>query len=194
MGEIRFVRPRSTRARPVSFSTLHDPDEGAMADRIPITKAGVVALRAELKRLKSVERPAVIAALAEARSHGDLSENADYDAAKDRQAFIEGRIKDIEHKIGLAEVIDVSQLKGDKVLFGATVTIADEDGNETVYTVVGDVEADIKKSKISAQSPIGKALIGKKVGDTTTVRGPRGEKEYEILAVEFVDDAAADEA
>lgn len=162
--------------------------------RIPMTRAGAAGLRAELKRLKAVERPKVIEALDVARSHGDLSENADYDAAKDRQAFIEGRILEIEGKLGQAEIIDVSKLSGDKVVFGATVRLQDEDGAELTYQVVGDVEADVRKGKISILSPIARALIGRETGDSITVRGPKGgEKEYEILAVEFREEAVAEE-
>jgi len=164
------------------------------ADRIPVTRAGTIALRNELKRLKSVERPKVIEALEVARSHGDLSENADYDAAKDRQAFIEGRIQEIEGQLGRAEVVDVSKLSGDKVVFGATVTLQDEDDGQLRYQVVGDVEADIKRGRISVSSPIARALIGRETGDTVTVRGPKGgEREYEILAVEFVEEIVAEE-
>jgi transcription elongation factor GreA len=160
-----------------------------------MTRAGSVGLKNELKRLKSVERPKVIEALAEARSHGDLSENADYDAAKDRQAFIEGRIADIEDKLGRAEVVDVSRLSGDKVLFGATVTISDEDGTEVVYQIVGDIEADIKKGRISISSPIARALIGREQGDSVVVKGPKGgEKEYEILTVAFVAEEVIEES
>jgi transcription elongation factor GreA len=162
--------------------------------RNPVTRAGSVALKNEIKRLKSVERPKVIEALAEARSHGDLSENADYDAAKDRQAFIEGRIKDIEGKLSTAEVVDVSRLSGERVVFGATVTLEDEDSVKVVYQVVGDIEADIKKNKISISSPIARALIGREVGDSITVKGPKGaEKEYEILSVEFKEEEVAEE-
>lgn len=156
------------------------------SDRIPITKAGVAALKEEVRRLKTVERPQVIEMIAVARAHGDLSENADYTAAKERQSFVEGRIQEIEDKLSRAEVIDVAQLSGDRVVFGATVTLADEDGAEVVYQIVGDIEADIRKSRISVSSPIARALIGREVGDTATVRGPKGgEREYEILSVEF---------
>jgi transcription elongation factor GreA len=162
--------------------------------RIPVTRAGSVALKNELKRLKSVERPKVIEALAEARAHGDLSENADYDAAKDRQAFIEGRIRDIEDKLARADIVDVSRLSGSKVVFGATVDLSDEDGGKVVYQIVGDIEADIKKGKISVSSPIARALIGREEGDTVTVKGPKGnEREYEIVAVEFKEDEIVEE-
>lgn len=156
-------------------------------NRQPITRGGAIALKNEVKRLKSVERPKVIAALEEARGHGDLSENADYDAAKDRQAFVEGRIKEIEGRLAEADIVDINKLSGDKVVFGATVTLEDEDGAKVVYQVVGDWEADIKQNKIAVSSPIARALIGREVGDEATVRGPRGgEREYEILAVEFI--------
>jgi transcription elongation factor GreA len=162
--------------------------------RIPMTRGGAVALRNELKRLKAVERPKAIEALEVARSHGDLSENADYDAAKDRQAFIEGRIQQIEGMLAQAEIVDLSKLSGDKVLFGATVRLSDEDGGEITYQVVGDVEADLKKGKISILSPIARALIGREVGDTVTVRGPKGgEREYEILDVAFKEEAVVEE-
>lgn len=163
-------------------------------ERIPMTRGGASSLRAELRRLKAVERPAVIEALDVARSHGDLSENADYDAAKDRQSFIEGRIKDIEDKLGRAEIIDVSKFTGSRIVFGATVKLADEDGNETTYRIVGDIEADLKKGKIAVSSPIGRALIGREKGDSITVKGPKGgEKDFEILAVEFKEDDVTEE-
>lgn len=162
----------------------------AASDRLPITKAGMLALKEEVRRLKTVERPLVIEMIATARAHGDLSENADYDAAKERQGFVEGRIQDIEDKLARAEVIDVASLSGDRVVFGATVTLADEDGDEVRYQIVGDIEADIRKRRISISSPIARALIGREVGDEAVVRGPSGnEREYEILSVEFVDDA-----
>ena len=157
-----------------------------MSDRTPITRSGATALKNEVKRLKSVERPKVIEALAEARAHGDLSENADYDAAKNRQGMIEGRIQDLESRLAGSEVIDVSKLSGDKVKFGATVSLTDEDGAGVTYQIVGDIEADIKKQRISVSSPIARALIGREVGDSVTVKGPKGaEKEYEIVSVEF---------
>ena len=166
----------------------------AASVRIPITRAGATQLKNELKRLKSVERPKVIDALTEARGHGDFSENADLDAAKQHQSFIEGRIADIEDKLSRAETVDVSKLSGDKILFGATVTVADEDGNEVVYHIVGDIEADIKKSRISISSPIARALLGREQGETVTVKGPKGnEREYEIRAVAYVEEAVAEE-
>lgn len=160
------------------------------SERLPMTRAGAAALKEELKRLKTVERPKIIEALAVARSHGDLSENADYDAAKHQQSFNEGRILHIEDKLSRSEIVDITKLAGNtKVMFGATVTIADEDGAETVYQIVGDIEADFKKGRISISSPIARALIGREQGDSVTVRGPKGnEKEYEILTVAYIDE------
>lgn len=164
-------------------------------DRIPMTRSGMIALKNEMKRLKTVERPRVIDAIATARAHGDLSENAEYAAAKERQSFIEGRLQEIEDKLARADVVDVSRLSGDRVVFGATVTLSDEDDHEVVYRIVGDIEADIRKGRISVSSPIARALIGREVGDTVTVKGPKGaEKEYEILAVEFKEEEIAEEA
>ena len=153
-----------------------------------MTVIGAEKLRAELQRLKSVERPAVINAIAEARSHGDLSENADYDAAKEKQGFIEGRIAEIEGKLSFAQVIDPKLLGSeDRVVFGATVELDDSETGATVtYQVVGDDEADIKFGMISISSPIARALIGKHEGDTVEVRAPGGTREYEILSIRFV--------
>ena len=163
-------------------------------ERIPVTRAGAIMLRNEVKRLKSVERPKVIAALSEARSHGDLSENADYDAAKHQQSFVEGRIKDIEDKLSRAEIVEVAKITGERVRFGATVALADEDGAEVRYQIVGDIEADIKKGKISVSSPIARALIGREPGEAVTVKGPKGnEKEYEILLVQFIEEDLIEE-
>ncbi len=151
-----------------------------------MTAEGHAALDAELKHLKSVERPAVIAAIAEAREHGDLSENAEYHAAKEKQSFIEGRVAELEDKLARAEVIDVSKLKGDKIVFGATVTLIDADTEkEVTYRIVGEDEADIAKGKVSVSSPIARALIGKRVGDEAEVAAPGGARVYEIEAVEF---------
>jgi transcription elongation factor GreA len=155
-------------------------------DRVPMTVAGQLKLRAELKRLKETEMPAVIVAIAEARAHGDLSENAEYAAARERQSFIKGRIDDIESKLGRAQVIDPTTLEGDRVIFGATVTISDPDtGKELTYTIVGIDEADIKAGTISVSSPIARGLIGKSVGDTAVVQAPGGAREYEIVDVRF---------
>ncbi len=152
-----------------------------------MTVAGYKVLDEELKRLKSVERPAVIAAISEARSHGDLSENAEYHAAKERQGWIEGQIAEIEDKISRAQVIDVSKLSGNQIKFGATVTVVDEDTEEEGrYQVVGDHEADVKSGKISLSSPLSRAMIGKEVGDVVEVVTPGGVKAYEIAKVEWI--------
>lgn len=154
--------------------------------KIPMTVEGEKRLKAELQRLKSVERPAVIQAIAEARAHGDLSENADYDAAKERQGFIEGRILEIEGKLGNAQVIDPASLDVEHVVFGATVELEDAgSGDQVTYQIVGDDEADIKHGKISVSSPIARALIGKSEGDTADVAAPGGVRSYEILAVRY---------
>ena len=155
--------------------------------KVPMTVAGAERLKAELQRLKSVERPAIIQAIAEARSHGDLSENADYDAAKERQGFIEGRIAEIEHKLAGAQVIDPAEVDGDgRVVFGATVEIEDLDsGDVRRWQIVGEDEADIKHGKISITSPIARALIGRSEGDTVEVQAPGGVRGYEILAVAY---------
>ena len=154
---------------------------------IPITKRGAEMLKEELHRLKTVERPAVIAAIAEARAQGDLSENADYDAAKDRQGFIEGRIQEIEGKLSVAQVIDPSAVDGGgKVVFGATVELEDEDSVDTVkYQIVGEDEADLKRGLINISSPIARALIGKEEGDTAEVQAPGGIRRYEVVAVSY---------
>ncbi|MBM3347772.1 MAG: transcription elongation factor GreA [Betaproteobacteria bacterium] len=155
--------------------------------KTPLTVAGAEMLRAELHRLKTVERPNTIAAIAEARSHGDLSENAEYDAAKERQGFIEGRIAEVEAKLGNAQIIDPSLLETDgRCVFGATVELEEAGGGQAVtYQIVGDDEADIKKGKISISSPIARALIGKYAGDAVQVQTPGGIREYEILDVRY---------
>ena len=155
--------------------------------KVPMTVEGAERLKAELQRLKSVERPAIIQAIAEARSHGDLSENADYDAAKERQGFVEGRIAEIEHKLAGAQVIDPAEVDGDgRVVFGATVEIEDLDsGDVRRWQIVGEDEADIKHGKISITSPIARALIGRSEGDTVEVQAPGGVRGYEILAVVY---------
>jgi transcription elongation factor GreA len=156
--------------------------------KVPLTTAGAEMLRSELQQLKTVERPRVIQAIQEARSHGDLSENAEYDAAKERQGFIEGRIAELEAKLANAQVIDPAHIDGDgRCVFGATVELQDLDNEETVtYQIVGDDEADIKRGKISVSSPIARALIGKSSGDVAEVQAPGGIKSYEILDVRYV--------
>ena len=152
-----------------------------------MTVEGYKALDEELKRLKTVERPAVIAAIAEARSHGDLSENAEYHAAKDRQGWIEGQIAEIEDKMARAQVIDVSKLSGNQVKFGATVSVVDEDTEEEARDqIVGEHEADVKRGRVSITSPIARAIIGKEMGDVVEVNTPGGVKAYEITKVEWV--------
>jgi transcription elongation factor GreA len=155
--------------------------------KVPITLRGAELLREELKRLKTVDRPSVVAAIAEARSHGDLSENAEYDAAKERQGFIEGRIADVEGKLGHAQIIDPAALDADgRVVFGATVDLEDADNGEQVrYQIVGDDEADLKQNKISLHSPVARSLIGKFAGDVAEVQTPGGRREYEILDVRY---------
>ncbi|MEN1940523.1 transcription elongation factor GreA [Luteimonas sp. MJ246] len=155
--------------------------------RPPITAQGAQRLRAELEELKSVQRPAVINSIAEARAHGDLKENAEYHAAREQQGFIEGRIKQLESELSHAQVIDVTTLKvGDKVVFGATVLLADEDsGAEKRYQIVGDLEADIKMGMIAISSPVARALIGKHAGDVVTIEAPGGTSEYEIVEVSY---------
>ena len=156
-------------------------------EKIPMTAAGFKGLEEELNQLKNVDRHAIIAAIAEARAHGDLSENAEYHAAKEKQSFIEGRVMELEDNIGRAEVIDISKLSGTSIKFGATVTLVDEDTDEKrKYQIVGDVESDAKKGRISISSPIARALIGKSKGDTVEVAAPGGARSYEILKVEFV--------
>jgi transcription elongation factor GreA len=155
-------------------------------EKVPMTAEGYRVLDDQLKQLKSVERPSVISAISEAREHGDLSENAEYHAAKERQGWIEGQIADIEDKISRAQVIDVTRLNGDQVMFGATVTVVDEDTeDESRYQIVGEHEADVKAGKISIASPIARAMISKSVGDVVEVNTPGGVKAYEILKVEW---------
>jgi len=156
-------------------------------NKTPLTVAGAEKLRTELHRLKTVERPNVIAAIAEARSHGDLSENAEYDAAKERQGFIEGRIQEVEGKLSNAQIIDPQALDADgRVVFGATVDIEDQDSGDAVtYQIVGEDEADIKQGKVSYASPMARALIGKFAGDIAQVQAPGGQREFEILDVRY---------
>ena len=156
--------------------------------KVPLTTHGAELLRAELHNLKTVERPEVIAAIAEARSHGDLSENAEYDAAKERQSFVEGRIAEVEIKLSNAQIIDPRQLDAEgRCVFGATVELEDlESGEAVTYQIVGDDEADIKQGKISISSPIARALIGKFAGDVAEVQAPGGVREYEVLDVKYI--------
>ena len=155
-------------------------------NKIPMTADGYAKLQDELKRLKSVDRPAVIRAIAEARTHGDLAENAEYHAARDRQSFIEGRLGELEDKIARAEVIDVSKLSGSVVKFGATVTLSDEETEEEqTFRIVGEDEADIRNGMLSVTSPLARALIGKSEGDSVEVSTPRGNKSYEVVTVAF---------
>ena len=156
--------------------------------KIPLTVAGAEKLKAELQQLKSVARPEVIAAIAEARSHGDLSENAEYEAAKDRQGCIEGRIAELESKLSHAQIIDPKEIHAEgKIVFGATVTVSDlETDEEATYQIVGDDEADIKIGKISVNSPIARAMIGKEEGDVAEVQAPSGVREYDILNVQYI--------
>lgn len=155
-------------------------------EKVPMTASGHAALEAELKRLTSKERPRIIQAISDARTHGDLSENAEYHAAKEAQSLNEGRIAELEDKLSRAEVIDVSKLSGKTVKFGATVTLVDEDTEEKkVYRIVGDMEADVKEGRISISSPIARALIGKAKGDSVEVMAPGGARSYEIMRVAF---------
>lgn len=157
-----------------------------MSDRQPMTLQGKVKLEAELKRLLQEERPQVIKAIEDARSNGDLSENADYDAAKERQAFVEARISEIQGKLANAEVVDTSTLSSDRIIFGATVKLCDlETDEEVTYQIVGEDEADVKSGKISVFSPLARSMIGKKVGDAIEFRSPKGEREFEVLSFSF---------
>ena len=155
-------------------------------EKIPLTRGGYDALDAELKRLKSQERPAIIRAIAEAREHGDLSENAEYHSAREKQSFVEGRIKELEGIIGLAEVIDPARLSG-PVKFGATVTVVDEETEEErTYQIVGEPEADVEHGRLNLKSPLARALIGRDEGDSVEVRTPRGERTYEVVRIAYL--------
>jgi transcription elongation factor GreA len=163
-------------------------------DNIPMSKAGADAIKRELKRLKSVDRPKNVQDISTARDHGDLRENAEYHAAKEKQSHLEGRIQMLEDRLARAEIIEVGKLSGDRVKFGATVKLEDADGGtKTQYTIVGETEADLKKGRISITSPIARGLIGREVGDSVTIRTPGGNREYEILEVEFVEYQIEDE-
>ncbi len=164
-----------------------------MSERVPMTRSGLIRLKEELKRLKAVERPKIVKEIAEARAHGDLSENAEYHAAKEKQSHVEGRILQVEHWIASAEVIDVTKHAGDRVIFGATVTLSDSDsGDEVKYRIVGELEADLKAGKISVTSPIARALIGRSEGDEVTVRSPGGNRLFEIQRIEFIEEEIAE--
>ena len=155
-------------------------------EKVPMTAAGYAALEAEVKHLKSVERPRIIKAIAEARAHGDLSENAEYHAAKERQGQVEAQIADIEDRLSRAMVIDPTTLSGDKVVFGATVQLLDENDKPIAYQIVGETEADAKVGRISYSSPLGRALIGRSVGDEVEFSAPSGDKYYEITKIQFI--------
>jgi transcription elongation factor GreA len=157
-----------------------------MAEKYPMTPLGNERLKAQLKQLMEVDRPANARAIEIARGHGDLSENADYSAAKEEQAMIEAKIQQLNAKIALAEVIDPTTLSGERVMFGATVTIEDEDGEEKTYTIVGDDEADLKLGRISISSPVARGLIGRSVGDTAILQTPKGRREVEIVDVQWL--------
>jgi transcription elongation factor GreA len=165
-----------------------------MSDKFPMTPSGYASMKAQLHKLKNVDRPANSKAIEIARGHGDLSENADYSAAKEEQGLIEAKIRELEAKIAMAEVIDPTKLSGSRVKFGATVTIEDtESGESQRYTIVGEHEADIKKGRISIGAPVARALIGKEVGDTVTVNNPKGKREYEVTQVEWLEVPALEE-
>ncbi len=158
-----------------------------MADRVPMTPRGQKKLREELKRLREVERPKNVLDIEIARAHGDLSENAEYSAAKERQSFIEGRLREVESLIALSEVIDPGKLSGSRVVFGATVRLVDTDsGEESVYSIVGDNEGDIKEGRLAISAPLTRALIGREEGDTVTLRTGKGSREYQIQSVSFI--------
>ena len=154
-------------------------------DKVPMTTRGHGLLEAELKDLKGNQRPAIIEAIAEARAHGDLSENAEYQYAKEQQSFIEGRIEELESVLGRAEVIDTSKLTGEKIMFGATITLADDDDKKVVYQIVGEHESDIKNGKLAIAAPLARALIGKKGGDVVEVNTPKGAQSYEVMKVDY---------
>jgi transcription elongation factor GreA len=166
-----------------------------MSEKFPMTPSGYASMKAQLHKLKNVDRPANSRAIEIARGHGDLSENADYSAAKEEQGLIEAKIRELEAKIAMAEVIDPTKLSGTRVKFGATVTIEDTDSGESqTYTIVGEHEADIKKGRISIGAPVARALIGKEVGDTVTVNNPKGKREYEVTNVEWMEVPPLEEA
>jgi transcription elongation factor GreA len=184
MGVVR-LRPSQPGAL-LGVDDAHASKDDPTMEKVPMTAPGLKTLEDELKQLKSVERPSIIKAIAAAREHGDLSENAEYTSARERQSFIEGRIAELEDIISRADVIDLSKLSGKVVKFGATVQLADEDTDEKMkYQIVGPYEADLAKRRISVTSPIGRALIGKTVGDRVEVQTPRGARSYEVVTVQF---------
>src|SRR5258705_5786632 len=158
-----------------------------MSDKFPMTPTGYVSMKTQLRKLKNVDRLANSKAIEVARGHGDLSENADYSAAKEEQGMIEARIRELEAKISFAEVIDPARLSGQRVSFGATVTIEDENGEKQTFMIVGEHEADIKKGRISIGAPVARSLIGKEVGDTVTVQSPKGKREYEVTKLDWLE-------
>lgn len=165
-----------------------------MSEKFPMTPSGFAAMRAQLKKLKEVDRPANSRAIEVARGHGDLSENADYSAAKEEQGLIEAKIRELDAKLSLAEVIDPTKLSGSRVRFGATVTIEDTESSERqTYAIVGEHEADIKRGRISISAPVARAMIGKEVGDTFTVQSPKGRREYEVTEVQWLEIPSLDE-
>jgi transcription elongation factor GreA len=165
-----------------------------MSDKFPMTPSGHASMRAQLKKLKDVDRPANSKAIEIARGHGDLSENADYSAAKEEQGLIEARIRELDAKLSWAEVIDPTKLSGTRVRFGATVSIEDSESSEKhTYAIVGENEADIKRGRISIVAPVARAMIGKEVGETFTVQSPKGKREYEIISVQWLEIPALDE-
>lgn len=165
-----------------------------MAEKFPMTPSGLATMRAQLKKLKDVDRPANSRAIEVARGHGDLSENADYSAAKEEQGLIEAKIRELDVKVSLAEVIDPTKLSGTRVRFGATVAIEDTESNERqTYAIVGEHEADIKRGRISISAPVARAMIGKEVGDTFVVQSPKGKREYEVLDVQWLEIPALDD-
>jgi transcription elongation factor GreA len=171
----------------------HHVRQDVMSDKYPVTPSGYASMRAHLKRLKDVDRPNNSKAIEIARGHGDLSENADYSAAKEEQGMIEAKIRDFEAKIALAEVIDPMKLSGTRVKFGATVKLEDsETGETTIYTIVGENEADIKRGRISIGAPLARAMIGKDIGETVVLSNPKGKREYEVTSVEWIEVMALD--
>jgi len=183
----RLSPPDASARGRITHLPLGPTELNPIMEKVPMTGEGYAVLDEELKRLKTQERPSVIAQIAEARTHGDLSENAEYHAAKDRQGWIEGRIAEIEDKIARAQVIDVSKLSGAQVKFGATVTVVDEDTEEKArYQIVGDHEADVKSGKLSVSSPLARAMIGKEKGDVVEVNTPGGVKAYAIRKIEWL--------